>query len=94
MKKSKNYRIRKRRERALGISLGTWRLIKKKVFKRDGKCVWCGSKENLTCDHIIALKDGGTNDYSNLRTLCRSCHEKHNIEAWHLPVKKGRNYVK
>lgn len=90
MKKTKNYRIRKRRERALGISIGTWRYIKKKVFERDEKCLWCGSKENLTCDHIIALKDGGTNDFSNLRTLCRSCHEKHNIKAGHTPARKRR----
>jgi hypothetical protein len=26
--------------------------------------------------HIIPLSEGGTNDESNLMSLCRSCHEK------------------
>jgi len=48
------------------------------IYKRDKyKCVICGSKKNLTIDHI----DGNgrrskkpNNDIDNLRTLCRSCH--------------------
>lgn len=48
------------------------------IFARDKwKCVVCGSKEDLTIDHI----DGNgrnskkpNNKMSNLRTLCRKCH--------------------
>lgn len=27
-------------------------------------------------DHILPLKEGGTNDWSNLRSLCHSCHSR------------------
>ena len=33
-----------------------------------------GSVEEV--HHIIPLAEGGTNDESNLMSLCRSCHEK------------------
>jgi len=45
------------------------------VFMRDGyRCVACGSPLDLTIDHIHPVAWGGTNDPSNLRTLCRSCN--------------------
>ncbi len=44
---------------------------------RDGwRCKRCGSPENLETDHIIELSKGGSNDFSNLQTLCHDCHEK------------------
>lgn len=58
-----------------------WQSIKKKyapiVFKRDAyNCNHCGATENLTIDHIIPIIKGGTNDLSNLQTLCSSCNSK------------------
>ena len=57
-----------------------WRALKAKVIQRDDHaCVLCGSKSNLTVDHIKELSFGGTNAMSNLRTLCKECHEqRHN----------------
>lgn len=26
------------------------------------------------CDHIVTIKNGGTNDITNLRVLCKPCH--------------------
>lgn len=47
------------------------------VFKRDGyTCGECGSREDLTCDHIEAESKGGPTTLENLRTLCRSCNSK------------------
>lgn len=44
-----------------------------RIFSRDDwKCVECGTDEDLTIDHIVAVTKGGTNDEANLRTLCRS----------------------
>lgn len=47
------------------------------VYRRDGyACVLCGADDvqRLTIDHRIAVDLGGTNEPSNLRTLCRSCN--------------------
>lgn len=60
--------------------------VRKYVFERDRyQCQSCGkpSKEtNLTIDHIIPLARGGSNDVSNLQTLCRQCNQrkKHNLD--------------
>ncbi len=49
--------------------------IKRKVIARDGgKCSVCGSTLKLEVDHKVALMNGGTNDESNLATLCDDCH--------------------
>lgn len=54
-----------------------WYNLRKKVFKRDGyKCVKCGFPKNLTVDHITPRHAGGTDELSNLRTLCVLCHEE------------------
>lgn len=43
-------------------------------FVKDSRCALCGSTEELTKDHKIPLAKGGTNDASNLWTLCRPCN--------------------
>ena len=52
----------------------------KYVFERDRyHCKNCGqtNKETkLTIDHIIPLASGGSNDISNLQTLCYKCNQK------------------
>jgi len=51
---------------------------KQKVFEGDGfKCCNCGVNGDmnvLEVDHIIPIKDGGTNEYQNLQTLCYKCN--------------------
>lgn len=54
-----------------------WNYLRKQVFKRDDyKCVKCGFPKNLTVDHITPRHAGGTDELSNLRTLCVLCHEE------------------
>ena len=37
-------------------------------------CVYCGSTDNLTTDHIIPIDKGGTQDPKNLIRACKSCN--------------------
>jgi hypothetical protein len=49
--------------------------VKMEVWQRDnGKCVQCGSNENLEYDHIIPFSRGGANTTRNLQLLCESCN--------------------
>jgi 5-methylcytosine-specific restriction enzyme A len=54
--------------------------VKKYVFSRDHyQCQSCGKTDEeakLSIDHIISLDKGGSNDVSNLQTLCLSCNSK------------------
>lgn len=52
--------------------------VRFEVFKRDNfKCQYCGQTAPdvvLHIDHIIPVKDGGTNDITNLITACSDCN--------------------
>ena len=46
-----------------------------RLFKRDGyQCTYCGSKKNLTIDHILPKSKGGRNTWQNLITCCSGCN--------------------
>ena len=78
-----------RQERGYGSG---WEAKRKRIFARDhGLCQSCLAMGQLTpvgdkpysawCDHIVPKAEGGTDDDSNLQTLCRTCHtEKTNAE--------------
>jgi len=45
------------------------------VWRRDGgKCVKCGSKENLEFDHVIPLSKGDSSTARNIQLLCEKCN--------------------
>ena len=48
---------------------------KKNVMTRDGyECLFCGSKANLTIDHVIPKTNGGKSTFENCVTACYSCN--------------------
>ena len=55
--------------------------VKFAVWRRDeGRCVKCGSQENLEFDHIIPVSKGGSNTARNIQILCERCNrEKYNF---------------
>ena len=51
--------------------------VRQYVLDRDKhQCQSCGSRDRLEIDHIKSLAAGGSNDISNLQTLCRSCNAR------------------
>ena len=49
--------------------------VRSEVWRRDGgRCVKCGSKENLQFDHIIPVARGGATSAQNLQLLCQQCN--------------------
>ena len=54
-----------------------FRVNRNRVYKRDNyECAYCGSKKELTIDHIIPKSRGGKNTWNNLITCCLSCNLK------------------
>ena len=50
-------------------------ILRSEIWRRDkGRCVKCGSKNNLQFDHIIPVSKGGATTAENLQLLCRSCN--------------------
>jgi len=47
-------------------------------YAPDGRCPVCQKKCELTLDHVIPIRQGGSNWPDNLQPLCLSCNsEKH-----------------
>ena len=57
-----------------------WDELRSAIYARDSyECANClvnGPNVEFHAHHIVPLGAGGTNNPSNLKTLCRSCHEK------------------
>lgn len=46
------------------------------TIRDGGECVYCGSDQKLTLDHIKPRSSGGSNEAENLVTACQSCNSK------------------
>lgn len=64
----------------------SWHETRLRIFARDGfRCTYCGRNENLQCDHIIPVVQGGSDLDDNLTTACRSCNASKgakSLEEW------------
>jgi 5-methylcytosine-specific restriction endonuclease McrA len=81
---------------ALGYCSRAWRLTRAEVLLRDNyQCQMCGALvhgRNAHCDHVIAKRDGGSDEPSNVRVLCCSCHSRH--EGWRAANKAMKSLGK
>jgi 5-methylcytosine-specific restriction protein A len=63
----------------------TWRKIRQAYVQAHPLCEECLKKGILTpvqeVHHIVPLGEGGTNDFSNLMSLCKSCHSAITLKA-------------
>lgn len=51
--------------------------VRHAVWRRDqGRCVQCGSQENLEFDHVIPFSRGGATTERNLQLLCERCNRE------------------
>lgn len=49
--------------------------LRLRVYERDKfKCVYCGSRKDLTLDHVTAESQGGDTAIGNLVTACKHCN--------------------
>lgn len=56
--------------------------VRAAVMKRDNhQCVWCGTTENLSLDHIIPYRLDGADTVENLRVLCMPCNQSREKET-------------
>jgi hypothetical protein len=62
-------------------------LNRQNIFKRDNfTCVYCGSKKDLTIDHVIPKSRRGNSSWQNLVTACRKCNS---YKGDHTPEEVG-----
>ena len=54
---------------------GKFEITKKEIVTiYKSECVYCGSNQKITLDHVIPIKRGGTHSLGNLVPACQSCN--------------------
>jgi len=61
--------------------------MRRRIYKRDGwKCLCCGKNHDLSLDHCKPRDQGGSDQPSNLFTLCTTCNRfkanARNLSEW------------
>jgi len=52
-------------------------LSRQNIFRRDrNRCVYCGSRDALTIDHVVPRSHGGRDTWDNLVTACQKCNSR------------------
>ena len=63
------------RRRAAKMNNGVFVILQKELTRlKMSNCAQCGSKQNVTFDHIIPISRGGRHSVGNLQPLCLSCN--------------------
>ena len=52
------------------------RMWRDEIKLRDNnRCIYCGSTDNLTIDHVRPRSKGGETNFNNCVTACRCCNQ-------------------
>jgi hypothetical protein len=58
-------------------------MFRQQIFERDNhQCVYCGSKSDLTLDHVRAKSQGGEYTANNLVASCMTCNRSKATHHW------------
>ena len=60
------------------VTVEQWMAV---LEKFDHSCVYCGSKESLTIDHLVPVSKGGLHRIDNIVPACRSCNTAKNARS-------------
>jgi len=53
------------------------RITRRAVFARDDwTCQYCGSRSNLTVDHVVPRSKGGASSWDNIVASCAPCNRR------------------
>src|SRR6201997_4025811 len=53
------------------------KITRRAVFARDSwTCQYCGSRSNLTVDHVIPRSKGGASEWENIVASCAPCNRR------------------
>jgi len=67
-------------------------LTRQNIFKRDSfECQYCGTRRDLTIDHVVPRAKGGLDSWLNLVTACKRCNAKkgdYTPEEANMPLRK------
>ena len=73
--------LKDEKKACLALEQDNWRRVSREVMETQGwKCVQCGSREGLSCHHLIFRSrwrfsiHGPRDVSSNLHALCCNCH--------------------
>lgn len=62
---------------------GSWTRTAKHHKAVHPQCAACGAIADLETDHIVPLHKGGTDEWSNLQSLCHECHSRKTAREQH-----------
>jgi hypothetical protein len=70
-----------------GLGKVEWRILRDQVLIRDNQiCLRCDkkfrAKGKLSVHHVIPRSEDGSNDFTNLVTLCNPCHDHVEINRY------------
>ena len=77
LKSAKNHCYRARKN---GATIGP--VDEAAIYERDKVCIYCGSAEDLTLDHLIPLTREGPHCQDNLAVACRSCNSSKGTKTY------------